>query len=67
MVKVFVSDDKAEQALRVFKRRVMQEGILKAFKMHQSYEKPSEKRVRERAESVKRLRKLNSKRFGRDD
>lgn len=61
LVKVYVFDGKAEQALRVFKRRVLQEGILKAFKSHQSYEKPSERRVRERAESVKRLRKLKSR------
>lgn len=66
MVKVNVYDGKAEQALRVFKRRVLQEGILKAFKVHQSYEKPSEKRVRERAESVKRLRKLMSKSSSND-
>ena len=58
MVKVYVFDGKAEQALRVFKRRVLQEGILKAFKSHQNYEKPSERRVREKAESAKRLRKM---------
>lgn len=61
MVKVYVFDGKAEQALRVFKRRVLQEGILKAFKSHQTYEKPSERRVREKAESAKRLRKLLAK------
>lgn len=64
---MFVSDEKAEQALRLFKRRVLQEGILKAYKGHQSYEKPSERRVRERAEAAKRLRKLQSKRSGRED
>lgn len=61
MVKVYVTENKADQALRLFKRRVLQEGILKAFKMHQVYEKPSEKRARQKAEAIKRARKLSFK------
>ena len=64
VVKVYVFEGKAEQALRVFKRCVLQEGILKTYKKHQAYEKPSERRVRERAESAKRLRKLQAKANG---
>ena len=61
MVKVYVFEGKAEQALRVFKRRVLQEAILKSYKMSRVYEKPSERRVRLKAESQKRLRKMHAK------
>jgi len=38
------------------------EGILREMKARKHYEKPSEKRVREQAEAVRRARKLARKR-----
>ncbi len=59
-------ENKAEHALRIFKRRVLQEGILKSFKMHQCYEKPSEKRARLKAEALRRIRKMSYKGTSKD-
>ena len=41
---VRVDNDNFEKALRVFKKKVMNDGILKEVKKNQAYEKPSEKK-----------------------
>lgn len=43
-----------DKALRIFKKKIMNDGILKELKRHQAYEKPSEKRRREKAEARRR-------------
>jgi small subunit ribosomal protein S21 len=48
-------------ALRVLKKKMRREGILREMKLRRSYEKPSERRVRERAEAVRRYRKAMRK------
>lgn len=62
MVTVTVRDNNVEQALRVLKKKMQREGIYREMKMRKHYEKPSEKRVRETAEAVRRARKLARKR-----
>lgn len=62
MVEVAVRDNNVEQALRVLKKKMQREGIYREMKMRKHYEKPSEKRVRETAEAVRRARKLARKR-----
>lgn len=62
MVEVAVRDNNVEQALRVLKKKMQREGIYREMKMRKHYEKPSEKRVRETAEAVRRSRKLARKR-----
>ena len=62
MVQIIVRDNNVEQALRVLKKKMQREGIFREMKMRRHYEKPSEKRVREEAESVRRVRKLARKR-----
>lgn len=57
MVSVSVRDNNVEQALRVLKKKMQREGIFREMKNRRHYEKPSEKRVREAAESVRRARK----------
>lgn len=63
MVQIFVRDNNVEQALRVLKKKLQREGIFREMKMRKHYEKPSERRVREEAESIRRVRKLARKRF----
>ena len=48
---VRVDRDNIEKALRIFKKKVMNDGILKDLKKSQFYEKPSEKKRREKAEA----------------
>lgn len=52
-----VRDNNVDQALRVLKKRMQREGIFREMKARRAYEKPSEKRVREKAEAIRRARK----------
>lgn len=67
MVEVLVRDNNVDQALRALKKKMQREGIFREMKMRRHYEKPSERRVRESAEAVRRARKLDRKRAQRDD
>jgi len=46
---------------------MQREGIYREMKLRRHFEKPSEKRVRELSEAVRRWRKLERKRTDRDD
>ncbi len=65
-VEVNVRDNNVEQALRVLKKKMQREGIYREMKMRRHFEKPSEKRVREEGEAVRRYRKLMRKRMERE-
>ena len=43
-IEVIVKDNNIEQALRVFKRKVLKSGLLREYRAKQVYEKPSDKR-----------------------
>ena len=58
---VLVRDNNVEQALKYLKKKMQREGIFREMKRRKSYEKPSEKRVREKAEAIRRARKLARK------
>jgi ribosomal protein S21 len=60
-VQVLVRDNNVDQALRALKKKMQREGIFREMKMRDYYEKPSEKRAREKAEAVRRVRKLARK------
>jgi small subunit ribosomal protein S21 len=45
---------------------MQREGLFREMKLRRSYEKPSERRVREQAEAVRRQRKLLRKRMERE-
>lgn len=62
IVSVNVRDNNLEQALRVLKKKMQREGIFREMKLRRDYEKPSQKRKREKAEAVRRWRKLERKR-----
>jgi small subunit ribosomal protein S21 len=66
LVEVFVRDNDVNGALRVLKKKMQREGIFREMKRRRSYEKPSERRVREKAEAVRRHRKMMRKRLERE-
>jgi small subunit ribosomal protein S21 len=65
-MQVLVRDNNIDQALRVLKKKMQREGIFREMKQRRSYEKPSERRVRERAEAIRRSKKLARKKAQRD-
>lgn len=66
MVTVSVRDNNVDQALRVLKKKMQREGIFREMKMRRDFEKPSEKRKREKGEAIRRWRKVERKRKDRD-
>jgi small subunit ribosomal protein S21 len=65
-VQVHVRDNNVDQALRALKKKMQREGVFREMKLRRHYEKPSEKKAREKAEAVRRLRKLQRKRKERE-
>ncbi len=65
-MQVHVRDNNVDQALRALKKKMQREGVFREMKLRRHYEKPSEKRAREKAEAVRRLRKLQRKRKERE-
>ena len=63
---VTVRDNNIDQALRVLKKKMQREGVFREMKNRRAYEKPSERRSREEAESTRRVRKLMRKRLERE-
>ena len=63
---ITVRDNNIDQALKALKKKMQREGIFREMKRRNYYEKPSEKRTRERAEAARRYRKLLRKRLQRD-
>lgn len=66
IVQVVVRDNNIDQALRALKKKMQREGVFREMKLRRSYEKPSERKARERAEAVRRARKLARKRLQRE-
>ena len=65
-MQVSVRDNNVDQALRALKKKMQREGIFREMKLRNFYEKPSEKKAREKAEAIKRVRKLARKKAQRD-
>ena len=65
-MQVIVRDNNVDQALKALKKKMQREGIFREMKLRGHYEKPSEKRAREKAEGVRRARKLARKRAQRE-
>jgi small subunit ribosomal protein S21 len=60
-LQVLVRDNNVDQALRVLKKKMQREGVFREMKRRRFYEKPSEKSTREKAEAIRRARKLARK------
>jgi len=65
-VQVLVRDNNVDQALRALKKKLQREGVFREMKLRGHYEKPSERRAREKAEAVRRARKLIRKKLQRE-
>jgi len=63
-LKVEVKNNNVEKAMRILKKKLLKEGVMRLYKMKQTYEKPSEKRVRKakemRANFLKKQKELRN-------
>jgi small subunit ribosomal protein S21 len=66
-MQVSVRENNVDQALRALKKKLQREGVFREMKQKQAFEKPSEKKAREKAEAIRRQRKLARKKLERDD
>jgi small subunit ribosomal protein S21 len=66
IVQIIVRDNNVDQALRALKKKMQREGLFREMKARNHFEKPSEKKAREKAEAVRRARKLARKRAQRE-
>ncbi|MCT8971698.1 30S ribosomal protein S21 [Microbaculum marinisediminis] len=65
-MQVIVRENNVDQALRALKKKMQREGIFREMKLRNFYEKPSVKKAREKAEAIRRARKLARKRAQRE-
>jgi small subunit ribosomal protein S21 len=66
IVQIVVRDNNVEQALKALKKKMQREGTFREMKRRNHYEKPSEKKARQKAEAIRRARKLARKRAQRE-
>jgi small subunit ribosomal protein S21 len=65
-VYVTVRDNNVDQALKALKKKLQREGVFREMKLRRAFEKPSERRARQKAEAISRSRKLERKRLERE-
>lgn len=65
-MQVSVRDNNVDQALRVLKKKLQREGVFREMKLKEHFEKPSEKRLREKGVAIRRARKLARKKLERE-
>lgn len=65
-MQVLVRGNNVEQAMKVLKKKLQREGIFRELRRKRAYEKPSERRTREKADAIRRARKLARKRAERE-
>lgn len=66
IVQIIVRDNNVDQALKALKKKMQREGTFREMKRRKFYEKPSERKARQKAEAVRRARKLMRKRLQRE-
>ena len=65
-MQVLVRDNNIDQALRVLKKKMQREGVFREMRTRRAYEKPSERRAREKADAIRRTRKAARKQAQRE-
>jgi small subunit ribosomal protein S21 len=65
-LQVLVRENNVDQALRVLKKKLQREGVFREMKRRRSYEKPSERRAREKGEAIRRAKKAARKQAQRE-
>ena len=62
VIKIEVKDNNVDQALKILKRKLQREGFFRMLKIKSNYEKPSERKKRERQENIRRSKKIQKMR-----
>ncbi len=65
-MQVSVRDNNVDQALRALKKKLQREGGFREMRLKEHFEKPSSRKAREKAESIRRQRKLARKKLERE-
>lgn len=65
-MQVLVRDNNVDQALRFLKKKMQREGLFREMKQRRFYEKPSERTNREKADAIRRARKVARKKLQRE-
>ncbi|MEJ5083235.1 MULTISPECIES: 30S ribosomal protein S21 [unclassified Ochrobactrum] len=65
-MQVLVRDNNIDQALRVLKKKLQREGVFREMKARRAYEKPSERRIREKEAAIGRAKKEAKKKAQRE-
>ena len=60
-ITIQVRNGNLEQAMRVLKKKVQKEGIVKQLKARSVYEKPSERKIRKKKEGIANYKKKMKK------
>ncbi|BDB96409.1 30S ribosomal protein S21 [Candidatus Hydrogenosomobacter endosymbioticus] len=66
MLPVIVRNGNVERAIRVLKKKIQRDGVIKEQKERRFYVKPSEKRKKKKAEAMKRVQKNLQKRMQKE-
>ncbi len=64
-MRVNVRDNNVDQALRILKKKLQREGVFREMKIRRAFEKPCERKAREKDEAIRRSRKLQRKKADR--
>jgi small subunit ribosomal protein S21 len=65
-IEVRVFNNNVEKAIRVLKKKMLKDGVIKELKQRRYYEKPSEMKLRKQKENIRRWRKAQKRRMERD-
>jgi len=57
MIGIYVKHNDVDSALRILKKKVQKAGLLRELRRRRHYEKPSERRRRQKREGIKNARK----------
>ena len=62
-MQVSVRENNVDQALRALQKKLQREGVFGEMKLKQHFEKPSEKKVRNKAQAIRCTRKMARKKL----
>ena len=62
-LEIKVRDNDVESALKILRSKMSKDGVLSELKKRRSYEKPSDKKRREKREAIKKIRRARNKRL----
>lgn len=66
-IEVQVRGGNVVKAMRILKKKLEKDGLMQEIRRRQYYEKPSEKKLREKKQNMARVRKREKERARNDD